>query len=86
MPSGLQGDTTRLSDPEMLEGILSREGAIVVTDRRLPIMSMPIVVPILMSCLTLTLNYPAVRRTNLVVGVFFAAFDFVFLGLAVFLQ
>lgn len=37
-----------------------------------------------MSFLTLMLKYPAIRWANLIIGIFFAAFDLVFLGLCLF--
>jgi len=85
MLSGLQGDTTRLSDPVALQSIVAETGDIVVSNELLLVMSIIFVVPIFMSFLTLTLKYPAIRRANLTIGIFFAAFDLVFLGLALFL-
>jgi hypothetical protein len=41
-------------------------------------MSIIFVVPIFMSFLTLTLKYPANRRTNLTLNIFFVAFDLTF--------
>jgi hypothetical protein len=84
MLSGLQGDTTRLHDPAALQSIIAETGGILVSSELLLVMSVISVVPIMMSFLTLTLKYPAIRRVNLAVGVFFAAFDLVFLGLALF--
>jgi hypothetical protein len=84
MLSGLQGDTMRLSDPVMLQSIITKTGAVVASSELLLVMSILFVVPILMSFLTLTLKYPAVRWANRIIGMFFAAFDLVFLALALF--
>ena len=84
MLSGLQGDTMRLSDPVMLQSIITKTGAVVASSELLLVMSILFVVPILMSFLTLTLKYPAVRWANRIIGMFFAAFDLVFLILALF--
>jgi hypothetical protein len=84
MLSGLQGDTMRLSDPVMLRSIITKTGAVVASSELLLVMSILFVVPILMSFLTLTLKYPAVRWANRIIGMFFAAFDLVFLVLALF--
>jgi hypothetical protein len=83
MLSGLQGDSTRLHDPVALQSIIADTG--VAYNKLLLIMSIMFVVPIFMSFLSLTLKYPANRRVNLSIGIFFAAFDLVFLGLALFL-
>jgi hypothetical protein len=85
MLSGLQGDSTRLHDPVALQSLIAETGGIVVTNKLLLIMSLIFVVPIFMSFLSLTLKYPAIRRVNLSIGIFFAAFDLIFLGLALFL-
>ena len=82
--SGLQGDTYRLSDPVALQSILANNGAVVVTNELLLIMSIIFVVPTFMSFLTLILKYPAVRWVNLAIGLFLAVFDLVFLVLALF--
>ena len=80
--SGLQGDTYRLSDPVALQSILANNGAVVVTNELLLVMSIIFVVPTFMSLLTLILKYPAVRWVNLAIGLFLAVFDLVFLVLA----
>ena len=85
MLSSLNGDTYRLSDPVALKALLANTGAVVVSPELLVIMSIIFVVPIFMSFLTLTLKYPAIRWANRIIGIFFAAFDLVFLGLALFL-
>jgi hypothetical protein len=82
--SGLQGDTYRLSDPVALQSILANNGAVVVTNELLLIMSIIFVIPTLMSFLTLIFKYPAVRWVNLAIGLFLAVFDLVFLVLALF--
>ncbi len=84
MLSGLQGDTVRLSDSAALQSILAGRGAVVVTSELLMVMSLIFVVPILMSVLTLIVNYPAIRWANLILGLFFAVFDLVFLGSCLF--
>jgi hypothetical protein len=84
MLCGLQGDTFRLSDPVALQSILENSGAVVVSGGLLLVMSLIFVVPIFMTFVTLLLKYPAVRRVNLILGIFFALFDLVFLGLALF--
>ena len=85
MLSGLQGDSTRLQDPVALEEIIAGTGAVLVTNELLLVMSIIFVVPIFMSFLTLTLKYPVIRWANLIIGIFFAAFDLIFLSLALFL-
>jgi Family of unknown function (DUF6326) len=84
MLSGLQGDTFRLSDPVALQSILRNDGAVSVSTELLVVMSLIFVVPILMSFLTLILKYPVNRWANRILGIFFAVFDLVFLGLALF--
>ena len=84
MLSGLQGDTTRLSDPVALQSILANNEGIVISNKLLLIMSLIFVVPIFMSFLTLIVKYPAIRWANLILGIFFAVFDLVFLGLVLF--
>ncbi len=84
MLSGLQGDTMRLSDPTMLQAIIAKTGPVIASRELLLIMSILFVVPILMSFLTLTLKYSGIRWANRIVGMFFAAFDLVFLILALF--
>ena len=84
MLSGLQGDTMRLSDPVMLQTTLANTGPVVASRELLLVMSIIFVVPIFMSFLTLILKCPAIRWANRILGLFFAAFDLVFLGLALF--
>ena len=84
MLSGLQGDSTRLHDPVALKGIIEGTSDVIITNDLLLIMSVIFVVPILMSFLTLTVRYPANRWANLIIGIFFALFDLIFLGLALF--
>ncbi|MFQ6102883.1 MAG: DUF6326 family protein [Candidatus Glassbacteria bacterium] len=85
MLSGLQGDSTRLHDPVALKNIVAGTTAVQVTNELLLLMSIIFAVPILMSFLTLTLKYPAIRWANLTTGIFFVAFDLFFLGLTLFL-
>jgi hypothetical protein len=84
MLSGLQADTTRLNDPVALQSLVAQTGAVVASSGLLLVMSIIFAVPIFMSFLTLTLKYPAIRWANLIIGIFFAAFDLVFLVLALF--
>lgn len=85
MLSGLQGDSTRLHDPEALKNIVSGTSAVQVTNELLLVMSIIFVIPIFMSFFTLTVKYPAIRWANLTIGVFFVVFDLVFLCLTLFL-
>ena len=85
MLSGLQGDSTRLHDPVALKELLAGTSDVPVTNELLLVMSIIFVVPIIMSFLSLTLNDKANRWANRIIGIFFAAFDLVFLGLSLFL-
>ena len=85
MLSGLQGDTVRLVDPVALEEMIAGGTTVPVTNELLLVMSIIFVVPIFMSFLTLTLKYPAIRWANLTIGIFFVAFDLIFLSLTLFL-
>jgi hypothetical protein len=84
MLSGLQGDSIRLHDPVALKEIIEGTGDVVITSDLLLVMSIIFMVPILMSFLSLTVRYPAIRRANLIIGMFFALFDLIFLCLALF--
>ena len=85
MLSGLQGDVVRLLQPGMLEEMLTGTTAVTITSELLFVMSIIMAVPIFMSFLSLTLKDKANRRANLSVGIFFAVFDLIFLGLTIFL-
>lgn len=85
MLSGLQGDSTRLHDPVALRELVAGTTAVPVTKELLLVMSVIFAVPIFMSFLSLTLKDKANRWTNRGIGMFFAAFDLVFLGLALFI-
>ncbi len=85
MLSGLQGDSTRLHDPVALKKLVAGATDVPVTNELLLVMSIIFVVPIFMSFLSLTLKDKANRRANLTIGIFFVAFDLIFLGLALFL-
>ena len=85
MLASLNGDTYRLSDPVALKASLANTAPVVASSELLVVMSIIFVVPIFMSFLTLTLKNPAIRWANRIIGIFFAAFDLVFLGLALFL-
>ena len=84
MLASLNGDTYRLSDPVALKASLANTAPVVASSELLVVMSIIFVVPIFMSFLTLTLKNPAIRWANRIIGIFFAAFDLVFLGLALF--
>jgi hypothetical protein len=84
MLSGLQGDSTRLHDPEALRDIVAGTSAVQVTNDLLLIMSVIFAIPILMILLSLTLPDRANRRANRVLGIAFATFDAAFLGLTLF--
>jgi hypothetical protein len=79
MLSGLQGDSTRLHDPEALKELIAGTTAVRVTNELLLIMSLVFAIPILMSVLSLTLKDNANRRANRATGTFFVLFDLVFL-------
>jgi hypothetical protein len=84
MLSGLQGDSTRLHDPVALKALLAGTSAVRVTNELLLAMSMIFAVPILMSVLSLTLKDKPNRWANRSIGIFFVAFDLIFLGLVLF--
>jgi hypothetical protein len=84
MLSGLQGDTVRLFDPVFLEEMIAGSVDIPVTSELLLVMSIIFMVPIFMSFLSLTLKDKANRWANLSIGIFFVAFDLIFLGLSLF--
>jgi hypothetical protein len=81
MLSRLQGDSTRLHDPEALKELIAGTTAVRVTDTLLLTMSFIFVIPILMSFLSLTLNDKIDRWANRATGTFFELFDLVFLVL-----
>lgn len=81
MLSGLQGDSTRLHDPEALKELVAGTTAVRVTDELLLIMSLVFAIPILMSFLSLTLRDQANRWANRGTGTFFVLFDLVFMVL-----
>ncbi len=85
MLSSLQGDVVRFMQPGMLEEMIAGTTAVRVTNELILVMSIIMAVPIFMSFLSLTLNDKVNRRVNLCVGIFFVAFDFVFLCLTIFL-
>ena len=82
MLSGLQGDSTRLHDPEALQNLVAGTSAVKITSDLLLVMSVVFAVPIIMTFLSLTLRDKANCWTNRCIGSFFAVFDLVFLGLA----
>jgi hypothetical protein len=81
MLSGLQGDSTRLHDPEALRQLIAGTTAVRVTNELLVIMSVIFAIPILMSVLSLTLEDKVNRWSNRGTGTFFVLFDLVFLVL-----
>jgi hypothetical protein len=85
MLSGLQGDVVRFMAPGMLEEMIEGVTDVPVTNELILVMSVIFMVPIFMSFLSLTLKDKANRWANRSIGLFFAVFDFVFLGLALFL-
>ncbi len=84
MLSGLQGDVVRFLGPGYLEEQIEGTTDVPITDELLLVMSIIFFVPILMSFLTLTLKYPAIRWATLTIGIFFVVFDLVFLALSLF--
>jgi hypothetical protein len=85
MLSGLQGDVVRFMGPGILEEMIAGTSDVPVTNELLLVMSIIFAVPIFMSFLSLTLKDKANRWANRSIGIFFAAFDLIFLGLAIFL-
>ena len=85
MLSGLQGDSTRFHDPVALNELIAGTSDVPVTNELLLVMSIIFAVPIFMCFLSLTLKDKANRWANRIIGIFFAAFDLVFLCLALFL-
>ena len=81
MLSGLQGDSTRLHDPEALNELIAGTTAVRVTNELLLAMSFIFAIPILMSFLSLTLNDRVNRWANRAAGTFFVLFDLFFLVL-----
>ena len=85
MLSGLQGDVVRFMAPGMLEEMITGVTDVPVTNELLVVMSIIFVVPIFMSFLSLTLKDKANRWANRSIGIFFVAFDLIFLSLSLFL-
>lgn len=79
MLSSLHGDVVRFFQPGMLEEMIEGTTAVTVTNELLLIMSILMAVPILMSFLSLTLKSKTNRRVNLIIGIFFVAFDLAYL-------
>ena len=77
--SGLQGDSARLHDPVALQELVSGTSDIPVTNALVLILSTIMAVPILMSFLSLILKEKANRRANLSAGIFFVAWEVIFL-------
>ena len=86
MLSSLHGDVVRFLQPGMLEEMIAGTTAVQVTNELLLVMSILMAVPIFMSFLSLTLKYKANRRANISIGIFFVAFDLIFLGGTLFLR
>ena len=85
MLAGLQGDVVRFMQPGMLEEMIAGTTAVQITNELILGMSMLMAVPIFMCFLSLTLKDKANRWANRSIGIFFVAFDLVFLGLTLFL-
>ncbi len=81
--SGLQGDSTRLHDPETLKQLIAGTTAIRMTKELLLIMSVILLIPILMTVLSLTLKGRVNRWANRGTGTFFFLFDLAFAVLLV---
>ncbi len=79
MLSGLQGDTVRLVDPVVLNEMITGTTDVPVTSELILIMSTVMLIPILMSFLSLTLPAKANRLVNLIAGTFFVVWEIVFL-------
>jgi hypothetical protein len=80
MLSGLQGDVVRFMGLGVLEEMIARTGSWEpVTNELLLVMSIIFVVPIFMSFMSLTLKDKANRWANRSIGIFFVAFDLIFL-------
>jgi hypothetical protein len=77
--SGLQGDSARLHDPVALQELVSGTSDIPVTNALVLILSTIMAVPILMSFLSLILKEKANRRANISAGIFFVAWEVIFL-------
>ena len=84
MLSGLQGDVVRFMAPGMLEEMITGVTDVPVTNELILVMSIVFVVPIFMSFLSLTLKDKANRWANRSIGIFFVAFDLIFLSLSLF--
>jgi hypothetical protein len=84
MLSSIHGDVVRMLQPGMLEEMIAGTTAVTVTNELLLVMSIIMAIPIFMSVLSLTLRKRANRRVNLGIGIFFVAFDLVFLCLTIF--
>jgi hypothetical protein len=85
MLSGLQGDVVRFMAPGMLEEMIAGTTPVPVTNDLILVMSIIFMVPIFMSVLSLTLKDKANRWANRSIGIFFAAFDLIFLSMAIFI-
>ena len=79
MLSSLMGDVTRFMGPGILEEMIAGTTDIQVTDELLLIMSILMSIPIFMSFLSLILPYKTNRFANLGVGIFFVAFEIIFM-------
>ena len=77
--SGLQGDSARLHDPVALQELIAGTTDIPVTNAMVLILSIILAVPIVMSFLSLILKEKANRRANLSAGIFFVAWEVIFL-------
>ena len=81
MLSSLQGDVTRFMGPGKLEEFIEGTAGMTITNELLLVMSIVMAVPIFMSFLSLTLKDKANRWANLIIGIFFVAWELIFLTL-----
>ncbi len=84
MLTGIQGDVLHFLEPGNLEEMIAGTTEPPITLGLITVMTVIFMVPILMSVLSLTVKYPAIRWANLGIGIFFAVFDIVFLALSLF--
>jgi hypothetical protein len=84
MLTGLQGDVMHFLQPGSLEEMIAGTSDPPITMGLITVMTIIFMVPILMSFLSLTLKHPVNRWANLTIGIFFVAFDLIFLGLSLF--
>jgi hypothetical protein len=69
----------RLSDPAVLKELVAGTPGVEISDTMLLGFSVILAIPILMVFLPLTLKFPAVRWTNLIISAFFVLFELHFI-------